>query len=158
MEVTRMTDHKPRLFALVLLFLCAVPALADGPFRFYALTPCRAVDTRSGFGGALAYNTTRDFQIQGVCGVPVGAKAVALNVTVVAPSSKGHLRIFPSGTALPTISTINFAGGEPALANGAIVPVSTNANDLSVYTYFLSGGTATTHLILDVTGYFAAAP
>jgi hypothetical protein len=149
-----MTARKTRLFALALLLLCALPALADGPFRFYALSPCRAVDTRTGFGGALTNGTTRDFQIQGVCGVPAGAKAVALNVTVVTPTAKGHLRLFPSGTTLPNISTINFAGGETALANGAIVPLSTNTNDLSVYT-FLVTGTANTHLVLDVTGYFA---
>jgi hypothetical protein len=156
-----MTDRKPRrtgrLVALALLFLCAVPALADGPFRFYALTPCRAVDTRTGFGGALTHNTTRDFQIQGVCGVPSGAKAVAVNVTVVTPGSKGHLRLFPSGTSLPLIATINFAGGETALANGAIVPLSTNASDLSVYTFLVNTG-SNTHLVLDVTGYFAPVP
>ena len=146
-----------RFFAAALLFLVALPALADGPFRFYALTPCRAVDTRQApYGPALSSGTTRDFQIQGVCGVPAGAKAVALNVTAITPGSKGHLRLFPSGTTLPTISSINFAGGETALANGAIVALSTNASDLSVYT-FLSGG-GTTHMVLDVTGYFAPAP
>ncbi|MES1211615.1 MAG: hypothetical protein ABUL63_04710, partial [Acidobacteriota bacterium] len=65
----------------------------------------------------------------------------------------GHLRVFPSGTTLPTISTINYAGGETALANGAIVPLSTNASDLSVYTFTVTP--STTHMILDVTGYFA---
>ncbi len=153
-----MSDHtfrrNGRLFAIALLFLSAMPALADGPFRFYALTPCRAVDTRQpAYAPALTGGTTRDFQIQGVCGVPVGAKAVALNVTVITPGAKGHLRVFPSGTTLPTISTINYAGGETALANGAIVPLSTNVSDLSVYTFTVSP--ATTHLILDVTGYFA---
>jgi hypothetical protein len=152
-----MTARKSHFFALALLFLCAIPALADGPFRFYALTPCRAVDTRTGFGGALTNTgsgSPRDFTIQGICGVPAGAKAVALNVTVVTPGSKGHLRLFPSGTATPNISTINFAGGETALANGAIVPLSATTPDLSIYTFLVSG-TATTHVILDVTGYFA---
>ncbi len=150
-----MIDRKPRLFAIALLLLCAVPALADGPFRFYALTPCRVADTRTGFGGSLTTTVTRDFQIQGLCGVPVGAKAVALNVTVITPGARGHLRLFPSGTALPTISTINFAGGETALANGAIVPLSTNANDLSVYAFLVLPSPAATHVVLDVTGYFA---
>jgi hypothetical protein len=156
-EVKLMSHRSIRrsyLFAVVMLLVSAASALADGPYRFYALTPCRAVDTRSGFGGVLAANSTRDFQIQGVCGVPIGAKAVALNVTAVSPGAKGHLRLFPSGTPLPTISTISFQGGETALANGAIVPLSTNANDLSVFT-FLTSGTATTHVVLDVTGYFA---
>ena len=93
--------------------------------------------------------------MQGKCGVPVGAKAASVNITAVSPTSRGHLRVFPSGTTLPTISTINYQGGEPALANGAIVPLSTNANDLSVYTFFQSGS-GTTHFVMDVTGYFAA--
>lgn len=161
-----MTQRNPRrtgrFIAAALLFLGALPALADGPFRFYALTPCRAVDTRQApYGPALAPtnfgNPVRDFQIQGVCGVPVGAKAVAVNVTAVGPTAKGHLRLFPSGTAAPNISSINFAGGETALANGAIVPLGGSTPDLSVYTFLVSG-TANTHLVLDVTGYFAPAP
>lgn len=146
-----------QLLLVVLLLLVAMPALADGPFRFYPLTPCRLVDTRAGFGGALVANTTRDFQVQGVCGVPVGAKAAALNVTVFVPGSNGHLRLFPSGTTLPNISTINFQTGI-VIANGAVVSLSANANDLSVFTFLGGGGTTSTHFILDVTGYFAPAP
>jgi hypothetical protein len=54
-----------------------------------------------------------------------------------------------SGATRPGVSTINFTQNDPALANGAIVGVSTNASDLSVYN---SGGNV--HVILDVTGYF----
>jgi hypothetical protein len=147
------------LAVVALLLLGSVPALADGPFRFFNVTPCRVLDTRNApEGPALSANTTRDFQVQGKCGVPVGAKAATLNVTVVNWTGQGHLRLFPSGTATPTISTINFTGASTAaLANGAIVPLSTNANDLSVFTFFLSGS-GTTHLVLDVTGYFATSP
>ena len=156
-----MIDRKPRrngrLFAAMALFLTAMPALADGPFRFYALTPCRVVDTKGAQGPILQGNTTgttRSFQIRGNCGVPADAKAVALNITVQTPSQKGHLRLFPSDLATPpTVSNINFAGNETALANGAIVPLSTNTQDISVFTFMVAGGT--THLFLDVTGYFA---
>lgn len=157
------------VFALLL--TAAAPVLADGPFRYFALTPCRVIDTRqtpgpfTGNGSpALPGSTnttpsspTRSFTIQGNCGVPVGAKAAALNVTVWQPTHKGHLRIFPSGGAVPGISTLNFAGGEQALANGAIVPLSSNAQDLSVYAYQITAG-ANVGLIVDVTGYFATVP
>lgn len=151
-----MLTTRRQLLLVALLLLSAMPALADGPFRFYPITPCRLVDTRTGFGGALAANTTRDFQVQGVCGVPVGAKAAALNVTVFQPGANGHLRLFPSGTTLPTISTINFQQSI-VIANGAVVSLSSNTNDLSVFT-FLTNTSTTTHFILDVTGYFAPAP
>ena len=156
-----MNDRKPRrngrLFAAMALFLTAMPALADGPFRFYALTPCRVVDTKGAQGPILSGSTTgttRGFTIRGNCGVPADAKAVALNVTVQTPSQKGHLRVFPGDLAVPpTVSNINFAGGETALANGAIVPLSTDTQDLKVFTFMVANGT--THLFLDVTGYFA---
>lgn len=150
------------LALLLLLLVMAAPAFAQGsgPYQFHALTPCRSVDTRTaGQGPALAADTDRSFRIQGTCGVPVGAKAVAFNVTVFLPNYKGHLRLYPADIARPNISSINFAGGETALANGAIVPLATVASgsdpDVKVYTFMVSAS-GTTHLILDVTGYFAA--
>src|SRR4051794_20624536 len=135
------------VMSILLLALVALPELAraDGPFQFHALTPCRSVDTRvAGQGPALSENTDRNFRLQGTCGVPVGAKAVALNVTVFLPSYKGHVRVYPAGIARPYVSTLNFAGGETALANGAIVPLATVASgsdpDLTVYTYMVTAG------------------
>jgi hypothetical protein len=66
----------------------------------------------------------------------------------------GFLSIWPFLTPPPLVSTINAAAGEPAIANGAIVPLTIDvANNISVvYGTAASGGTA--HLILDVTGYF----
>jgi hypothetical protein len=138
------------------------PAHADGPFQFHSVTPCRIVDTRnapnsvgggSGTGGpALSSTASRDFPIQGQCGVPVGAKAAVLNVTITQPTQDGHLTLWPSGTTKPLVSTLNFAAGEPAIANGAIVPLSTNPNDLSIQPGLAATGTV--HVILDVTGYF----
>ncbi len=145
------------LLALGLAF-AAVPAQAAGPFQFHSLTPCRIVDTRNAAGPtggpALTHSTVRSFPIQGNCGVPSNAEAVALNATVVSPAGGGHLTLFPSGGGVPLVSTLNFNAGEPALANGAIVPLSNNASDLSVQAAVL-GGNGTVHLILDVTGYFA---
>lgn len=134
------------------------PGTANAQNLFFPLTPCRLVDTRlpagpSG-GPALAPNTTRSFPVQGQCGVPIGAKAAALTITVAAPTGPGNLRLFPSGSAVPLVSNINFSGNDAEIANGGIVPLSTNANDLSVFTVLL-GGTGTVHLILDVNGYFA---
>jgi len=133
----------------------AVPAqlLAQaGPYQYYSLTPCRVADTRNAVstnGGPGLTTATRDFQIRGNCGVPVGAKAVSLNVTITNASSSSWLTLWPSGTAKPFVSTINFDSSVNALANGAIVGLSTNTNDLSIANAI--GGV---HVILDVTGYF----
>ena len=137
------------------LWLLPAPAAADGPFQFNSLTPCRVVDSRTNVGtsgGALASNATRNFTIQGACGVPAGAKAVALNVTVISPTGTGHLTLWPAGTSLPTVSTLNYNAGEPALANGAIVPLSASTPDLAARPFLANGGTV--HVVVDITGYF----
>jgi hypothetical protein len=140
--------------------LTVAPARADGPFQFYSVSPCRVVDTRSAVGPnggpALQADQTRAFPIQGKCGVPVGAKAVAFNITAVGPNGSGFLTLFPTGLTLPLVSNINFNATIPAIANGAIVPLADqtlHAQDLSVYARVaVTGGTV--HMVLDVTGYF----
>lgn len=133
--------------------LIAGPAQAQTGLQFYAVTPCRAADTRAGFGGILPASTVRNFTIKSVCGVPGTAKAIAVNVTVVAPSADGFFFVWPTGGAIPGVSTINFNAGEPAIANGAIVPLGASTPDLSG-AYGTALGTGTAHVIIDVTGYF----
>jgi hypothetical protein len=148
-----------RLLAMALVFASAAPALADGPFQFFPVTPCRVADTRNAVGvnggPAITVNTTRTFRVQGNCGVPVGAKAVTLNVTVVQPGEAGWLGLYPAATSFSGTSTINFNTGEFAIANGAIVPLSATTNDISVlWGDYSTNRTVTTNVILDVTGYF----
>ncbi len=134
--------------------LSAVSAAAQtGPYQFFAVAPCRVVDTRNptstNGGPILGTGTQRNFAIRGNCGVPTTAKAVSLNVTVTAATSGSFLTLWPSGGTRPVVSTINFTQNDAALANGAIVGLSTSSTDLSV---FNSSGNV--HVILDVTGYF----
>lgn len=152
---------EPRFVGLVALLaiglgtLASLPAAeAAGPFQFYSITPCRLLDTRiAGQGPALTSGVTRNVQVQGKCGIPNGAKAATLNVTITQPTEAGHLILWPSGGSQPGVSTINFVTGEPALANGAIVPLSAIlGGDLSVQPFVWNTGTV--HLVLDVTGYF----
>jgi hypothetical protein len=148
-----------RLLASAALILAATPAVADGPFRFYPLTPCRLIDTRQpAQAPAMTADTTgatRSFKIRGTCGLPTDARAAALNVTIATPTKKGHIRVFPSDVALPNISTLNFAGGENAVANGAIIPMPVDTGsvtDMSIFLYMVETGTG--HMVVDVTGYF----
>jgi hypothetical protein len=124
----------------------------SGPLRLHTATPCRLVDTRAaagpGGGPALSANAIRSFPVAGVCGIPLSAKAVVLNVTVVAPVAAGNLRLFPAGAAVPAASAINFSAGQ-VRANSAVVGLSANGQ-VGVYAGLGSG---TTHVILDVSGY-----
>ncbi len=141
------------LFTLAGLLGAVSAAAQTGPYQFFAVAPCRVVDTRNpnSTNGGPIFNagTQRDFAIRGNCGVPTSAKAVSLNVTITGATQGSFLTLWPSGGARPVVSTINFTFSDPALANGAIVGLSTSASDLSVY-----NSSGNVHVILDVTGYF----
>lgn len=160
--MTRATLVRSILILAAVSVLTASTASAVGPLTFYSVTPCRIADTRNpvnaqGTGGpALAAQVVRNFTVRGLCGIPLnGPLAVVLNATVVTPTGAGHLIMFPAGGALPNVSNLNFAAGEPALGNGAIVPM--NPTDPTYHIAVFAGIPAgtTMHLVLDVTGYFA---
>lgn len=124
----------------------------SGPYQYFSLTPCRVVDTRGPAGtngGPIMGTTKRDFAVRGTCGVPTTAKAVSINVTIQGASAASWLTLWPSGQAQPYVSTINFDSGNWALANGALVGLSTNTKDLSV-----ANASGTVHVIIDVNGYY----
>ncbi len=141
-------------FALLSIVVTGVSYAQSGPYQYFPLTPCRSVDTRNANavngGPVMNAGGQRDFTIRGTCGVPTTAKAVTLNIAVVTPSFGGYLTVWPSGTSRPLAATINFAATDIALANGAIMGVSTNTQDLSVY----NGSNGLTHIVIDVSGYF----
>jgi hypothetical protein len=127
------------------------------------IPPCRIADTRgngfSGQAGPPALNTgPRVFQISGAvagiplpCGIPITARAVSFQLTIVTPNSAGNLIAWPGGPA-PTISVLNWSAAETALGNGTVVPLS-ESGSLSVQINAGIGG-ATGHLVLDVNGYY----
>ena len=139
------------------LAVIASAASAAGPYQFYSVTPCRIVDTRNATGvsggPALSGQGTRSFPVTGLCGVPATAQAAVLNVVVVGPTGGGHLRIWPFNTTMPLVATINFDPLEPAIANGAIVPLGSDPS-LQISTFLGSGSGTTAHLVIDITGYF----
>ena len=153
------------LTCLAVLALCAFPreAQSAGPYRFHAVTPCRIFDTRTAgsqtTGAPLPNPGPHCFQIRSICGIPATATAVTLNATIVQPSTGGDLRLYPASVnpGLFDPSTMNYNAGEPALANGAILPVSegggcATGKDMKVLIGMIGSGTV--HLIIDVTGYF----
>ncbi len=119
------------------------------PTRFYTLSPCRVLDTRSGSAVPLMASGERLVTVGGgPCGVPTSAKAVSANLTVTQPTAAGNLVLFPTG-ATPGTSTINYAAGQTR-GNNAVVSLSTAAA-VSIRCNQASGSA---HVILDVNGYF----
>jgi hypothetical protein len=72
-----------------------------------------------------------------------------MNITVTQPTAPGYITLHPAGTSLPLASTLNYRT-EQTRANNAIVGLGTEGG-LAV---FCGQATGTTHLIIDVTGYF----
>jgi PKD repeat protein len=125
---------------------------SGAPYKYYPVAPCRAAHTGIPGEGApsLAAGTTRSFQIQGNCGVPVGAKAAFISTKVLAAGTTtgGLLLLFPSGGSSNGTAFANFDAGEPALAGGAIVELSNNLLDISV------SSSSNLDLSIKVLGYF----
>ena len=141
------------VLALTCFALLAGPAVAGGPYRFFAVTPCRLFDTRLPANApALSSGVPRTVTVQGVCGVPTGAKAAVVNVTAIDPNKTGSLVAWRSDVAMPAVSTLNFSSSDTSVANGAIVSLSATTPDLKVQASLVQPGSV--HVVVDVTGYF----
>jgi uncharacterized repeat protein (TIGR01451 family) len=119
---------------------------------FYTVTPCRMVDTRTpGQAPALQPGEERTFVLAGPpCGIPSGAAALSVNLTVTSPTAAGNLRLYPADVAVPLVSNINFSAGQTR-ANNAIVAASA---DGTVAIKVKNSSVGTVEFILDVNGYF----
>ncbi len=117
-----------------------------GGLSFYALTPCRVIDTRhvgngQPFTGELTVNIATS-----PCGPPASSAGYVFNATVVPTGSLGYLTLWPDTENQPMVSTLNALDGA-ITSNMAIVPNVNGKTDA-----FASG---VTQLILDINGYFA---
>lgn len=125
--------------------------------RYFPVTPCRIVDTRTAPDGPLAgpalaaSPAERVFTIAPGCGVPADARVVSANVTVTQGTAAGSLRLFPSDAATPVSTTISFGAGKTR-ANNAMLLLSAAGGAGRVTVRNDAAGTV--HLVLDVSGYF----
>ena len=119
----------------------APPAAAG--LHFYAITPCRVLDSRNQFSTPQAGKQTISFS--GACNVPNSASAVVVNATAVPKGGLGYLTLWPDGQSQPLASTLNSDG--TVTANLAIVPIANGTLD--------AYASDPTYLIIDVNGYFA---
>ena len=133
-------------------------ALQTSPGATYVpVTPTRIADTRRPFGssipGKIPAGATTTIKITGrsEIAVPANATAVVLNVTADQTGGPGFATIFPTGTTLPDASNLNYTSAGYTGANLATVRIGANGS-INVYTY------ASTHLIVDIFGYYVPAP
>jgi beta-glucanase (GH16 family) len=124
-------------------------ASASGKF-FTPVSPQRIADTRSALGcpttlGALG---TCTLSITGLSGVPSGASAVVLNVTVTNNTAPSFLTVYPSTGAQPSSSDLNWIGGQ-TIPNMVVATLGTSG----AITFYNSAGS--TAVVVDIAGWFS---
>jgi hypothetical protein len=124
---------------------------------YIGATPKRLLDTRNGTGGrntALVKDEVFSVPVAGEVlsttgvnrSVPANASAVSLNVTVVRPSSSGHVTVWPCGQDKPLASNLNYKAGD-IVANNVIAPIGSDGSVcLSSF--------ANVDIIVDMAGWF----
>jgi glucose/arabinose dehydrogenase len=122
--------------------------------QYFTVTPCRLVDTRRAAGPtggpALAGGASRSFTATGACGVPAGAVALAINLTVTNPTATGSFTAYAAGSTVPGTSTLSFSTSQTRASN-AVVQLGP-AGGLAIRCAMPAGSTA--DALVDVVGYF----
>jgi hypothetical protein len=118
------------------------------------LPPVRLLDTRygpapvSGRLGALGPGQTANIQVAGRGGVPAtGVSAVVLNLTATDTTTVGYLTAYPSGTANPGTSNLNFKAGQ-TVPNRVIAMLGSDGQ-VSIF-----NGFGNADVVVDVSGWF----
>ncbi|VTR76229.1 N-acetylmuramoyl-L-alanine amidase [Cellulomonas hominis] len=125
------------------------PVALTGDLGFVPMSPVRVLDTRP-TGASLGTASRVDVKVAGVSGIPADAKAVALTVTSVNSSTITHVRAWPAGQARPNASVLNTDPGRTTA--GSLVVGVGGEGKVSLY-----NNLGSTHLLVDVTGYYTTA-
>jgi hypothetical protein len=115
------------------------------------LVPARILDTRNGTGGVtspVGPNSTISVQISGQDGVPAShVQAVVLNLTATNATASSYLTAYPTGSAQPLASNLNFVAGQ-TIPNRVIVKLGTGGK-INIYNAY-----GNVHVVADVGGWF----
>jgi hypothetical protein len=124
---------------------------------FVALpSPVRVYDSREGTVGKLAGGQERIIDLTTgkkgtttIPGIAAGATAAAINLTVDATTASGFVSVYADGATFNDTSNANWAADGQVAANYVVSAVSDKGK-----VKVRGGGAGTTHVIIDVTGYY----
>jgi hypothetical protein len=132
---------------------------ASSPLPFIAITPCRVADTRGNGapiqGGIFSNSEARDWTVGGVCGIVQAAQAISVNITVTGSPPTipqgAFLLAWATGDPPPPggITAIMTYGPTQTISNAAVIPLN-GAGQMTINV------SHSTHIIMDVNGYYAA--
>lgn len=120
-----------------------------GPTQLFLLpAPQRVYDSRPANGGAgpIANGQVRTISL--APGVPAGARAALLTLTLDNTTTSGYLQVFAADQASTSASSVNWFGSGQTLANTVVSAVDGSAR------VKVAGGGGTTNFLVDVVGYF----
>ncbi len=126
-----------------------VPSTQPGAAGFVDVAQQRVLDTRT---AGVRLPGLAPTALDNLAGIPVGATAVMLNATVVAPIAPGYLTADSCArlsAGAPTSSNVNF-GSDAIVANLAVVAQSGGSAPASACMW----PSASTHLVVDTQGAF----
>jgi hypothetical protein len=112
------------------------------PQSFVALTGVPRYDSRTG-AGKLGAGEERILDV----GVPAGARAAVLNLTVTETEAAGFVAVFAGNIPWPGNSSVNWSTTGQTVANAVISPVGPDAK------IKVLGGVNKTHIVIDTQGY-----
>jgi hypothetical protein len=126
-------------------------AMSSG--AFHAIAPKRVYDSRTQTAGKLKALEDRPISVATTANavevVPMGATAVSITFTVTETEGNGgFVSVRPAGTAWEGTSSINWFGPGQNLATTVISALGGDRQLL------LLGGANSTHVVVDVTGYY----
>jgi hypothetical protein len=127
------------------------------------IAPVRVYDSR--FSSRIVQGTPRAINVKDAINVntgavttpnaiPQGAKAVSFTITVTNTASAGYVAVLPGTETYVTASTINWTGSGATLAAGGIVSLGTGTVERKVTLVVGGSGSASTDVVIDITGYF----
>jgi len=122
--------------------------------KFYTVAPCRVMDTRKPadqYGGpSLGANMVRTLTLAGQCGIPSGARAVAINLTTTGATAAGSLTVYPGNIPQAPGAATNSYGAGQTRACEAVVGLDPDGRLAIV----ANQPTGVVDCIVDVSGYF----
>ncbi|MGO4804479.1 hypothetical protein AB4089_05065 [Arthrobacter sp. 2MCAF15] len=125
-------------------YFLAGDATAAGTLQ--TIAPKRFLDTRTSQGPVRAGGEV-SVKLGGAQGIPSGARAAMVNLTVTEAKSFGFVTAYPAGQTAPGTSNLNYGKGQ-TIANFAIVPIGA---DGKINIRNTSSGSV--QAIVDVVGY-----
>ncbi|HTG35811.1 MAG TPA: hypothetical protein VLB76_23040 [Thermoanaerobaculia bacterium] len=103
------------------------------------------------FTGSLRSNARKVLKIAGSCGVPAGAKRVAVKLTVSQGTGQGNVQLYPGNVRTPAAGILRFQRGQTSTASFDL-PLSTNGTGTLALLPFVRGN-GTVRVSVEIDGY-----